>query len=137
MPTKKQRRRLEKGRRHEYETVWVDDEGNELEEPPEDVPARAPRNAAERKPGTQKRQSQSSSTRVPPEPSWQRSIRRSLLIGAVFLVVLSMMQGPLIGSMLAVFYTALFIPFTYYMDRFVYRRWERNQAAKATKKKKR
>src|SRR5438067_1310697 len=39
MPTRKQRRRAQKERRHEYETVWVDDEGNELEEPPEDAVA--------------------------------------------------------------------------------------------------
>ena len=37
MPTRKQRRRAVKERRHEYETVWVDGEGNELEEPPEDA----------------------------------------------------------------------------------------------------
>ena len=35
MPTRKQRRRALKERRHEYETVWVDSEGNELAEPPD------------------------------------------------------------------------------------------------------
>ena len=39
MPTRKQRRRAQKERRHEYETVWVDAEGNELEEPPEELAA--------------------------------------------------------------------------------------------------
>ena len=32
---------MQKERRHEYETVWVDGEGNELEEPPDDAPAPA------------------------------------------------------------------------------------------------
>ena len=40
MPTRKQKRKTQKERRHEYETVWIDEEGNELEEPPEDVAAK-------------------------------------------------------------------------------------------------
>ncbi len=36
MPTKKQKRRNQKARRHEYEYVYLDDEGNE-------VPGRADR----------------------------------------------------------------------------------------------
>ena len=43
MPSRKQRKRVQKGRRHEYETVWVDSEGNELDEPPDDLPARPAR----------------------------------------------------------------------------------------------
>ena len=51
MPTKKQRRRAQKERRHEYETVWVDEEGNELEEPPEElVEAAGKRDATKPKP---------------------------------------------------------------------------------------
>ena len=42
MPTRKQRRRAQKERRHEYETVWVDAEGNELDEPPEEELAATP-----------------------------------------------------------------------------------------------
>ena len=34
MPSRKQRRREQKAKRHEYEYVWVDAEGNELDEPP-------------------------------------------------------------------------------------------------------
>ena len=30
--------------------------------------------------------------------------------------------------LLAVLYTALFIPFTYYVDRFAYNRWQRKTA---------
>jgi len=43
MATRKQRKRSQKERRHEYETVWVDAEGNELEEPPDDLVEPAPR----------------------------------------------------------------------------------------------
>src|SRR4051812_49710693 len=42
------RSRALKERRHEYETVWVDSEGNELEEPPEEASA-APERSEDRK----------------------------------------------------------------------------------------
>ncbi len=43
MPSRKQKRREAKSKRHEYEFVYVDSEGNELEEPPEELvtPSRA------------------------------------------------------------------------------------------------
>ena len=37
MPTRKQRRRQAKEKRHEYEFVYVDDEGNELDDVPEEL----------------------------------------------------------------------------------------------------
>ena len=36
--------------------------------------------------------------------------------------------------LLAVLYTALFIPFTYYIDRFAFRRWERKTAGQSKKR---
>src|SRR5689334_19587272 len=83
MPSRKQRRRAQKERRHEYETVWVDAEGNELDEPPEDLAA-APekRDNGKPKPKAQQ-QSGGRAGRVPPPPSWERAARRSLILGAV------------------------------------------------------
>ena len=37
MPTKKQRRRNQKARRHEYEYVYLDDEGNEVPADPSEL----------------------------------------------------------------------------------------------------
>ena len=77
MPTRKQRRRAQKERRHEYETVWVDAEGNELDEPPEEelVATPAKGDAPRSKPkATQLRGGRQ--IRVPPTPSWQRDRRR-------------------------------------------------------------
>ena len=37
MPTRKQRRKRQKDRRHEYEFVYVDEEGQEVEVDPEEV----------------------------------------------------------------------------------------------------
>ena len=130
---------MEKERRHEYETVWVDDEGNELEEPPDDEPAPARDRRPNGKKSQQKRpqQRQTRATRPPTPPSWRRSIKRSLMLGALMVVVVYLFNSKAKGSAriassvgLAVLYTALFVPFTYYLDRFTYRRWERNQPTK-------
>jgi len=132
MPTRKQRRRAQKERRHEYETVWVDSEGQELEEPPEELANAAPEKRANGKPRA-KPQSQRGGRagRVPPPPSWQRAARRSLILGAVifalFYVLGSKNGNHNIAAALglAALYTLLFIPFTYTIDRFSHKRWER------------
>jgi hypothetical protein len=146
MPTRKQRRRAQKERRHEYETVWVDAEGNELEDPPDDLVAASEKRANGAKPKAKAPLPRGGrAVRVPPQPSWQRAGRRSLILGAVifalFYVLGSKNGGHNIGAALALaaVYTLLFIPFTYFVDRFSYNRWQRRaeqQDAKrqATKK---
>ena len=132
MPTRKQRKRSQKERRHEYETVWVDEEGNELEEPPDDVVEPAPREkrTGGKKP-QQKRAQQSRATRTPLAPSWRRAAKRSLILGAVIFVLFAILSSKggkhnyTSALLLAVLYTGLFVPFTYYVDRFTYRRWQR------------
>jgi len=42
MPTKKQRRRQQKSRRHEYEYVYVDDSGQEVPVDPAELRAEKP-----------------------------------------------------------------------------------------------
>jgi hypothetical protein len=129
MPSRKQRRRAQKERRHEYETVWVDGEGNELEEPPEDLAA-APQKRDNGKPKAQPQRG-GRAGRVPPPPSWERAARRSLILGAVifalFFVLGAKNGGHNIASALGLagLYTLLFIPFTYFLDRFAYNRFQR------------
>jgi hypothetical protein len=139
VPTKKQRKRLEKERRHEYETVWVDAEGNELDEPPEDTPAPARERRSDGKTTPQKRPQQRGArpTRQPAPPSWRRAVKRSVLLGVVVFAFMYIANGKTTGAARIVtaatvtaLYTAIFIPFTYYVDRFTYRRWERNQPKK-------
>ncbi len=136
MPTRKQRRRAQKERRHEYETVWVDAEGNELEEPPEEAAAPEKRERAAKSDGAKPRAKQLSSAaagrvRVPPPPSWRRAAKRSLIFGVVIFAVFSVLGSKngqhnyTAALALAVLYTLLFIPFTYYIDRFSYNRWQR------------
>ena len=131
MPTRKQRRRAQKERRHEYETVWVDAEGNELEEPPEELAATPEkRDGAKPKPkATQQRGGRQ--IRVPPSPSWQRAAKRSLIFGVlifVFFYLASSKNGQhnLASALLfGVTYMLLFIPILYMTDRFAYNRWQR------------
>jgi hypothetical protein len=134
MPTRKQRRRALKERRHEYETVWVDAEGNELDEPPEDFVETTPekRDGAKPKPKAKAApQRGGRAARVPLPPSWRRAAKRAVILGAVIFVLFYLL-GSRNGSnrfasalLITVVYTALFIPFTFYVDRFSYRRWQR------------
>ena len=139
MPTRKQRRRAVKERRHEYETVWVDGEGNELEEPPEELAAKfEKRDGANQKPKAKAEQQRGGRQgRVPPPPSWQRAAKRALIIGAVIFAFIYIVGakngGRSLGSalLLAAVYTLLFIPFQFVLDRFAYNRWQRRAEAQA------
>jgi hypothetical protein len=130
MPTRKQRRREAKAKRHEYEFVYVDAEGHELEAPPEDVETE-PKRREERRNGTRPQKQapqrqQRGTRRVPQPPSWQRSLRRAAILGAVVFVLFAFTSknGYASAAGLAVLYTVLFVPFTYALDRFAYRRWQ-------------
>ena len=138
MPSRKQRRREAKSKRHEYEFVYVDAEGNELDagEVPEDVT-----DAKERRNGSKKTAAapakrtppQRGGRRTPPEPSWNRAFKRGALLGVVVFVLFSFTaKGNVIAVVpLALLYTLLFVPFTYYIDRFAYRRYQARQGGAA------
>jgi hypothetical protein len=141
MPTRKQRRRVQKERRHEYETVWVDEEGNELEEPPEDSVA-TPQKRDGAKPRTRAPQQRGGRpVRIPQPPSWRRAAKRSLIIGAVIFVAFYLAGAKsggnrvLSATEITVIYTLLFIPFQFTIDRFAYNRWQRREQGTAPAKK--
>jgi hypothetical protein len=132
MPTRKQRRRHLKEKRHEYEFVYVDGEGNELEELPEGFEAEK----AEKKertpsrngkgPAARKQPPQRGARRTPPEPSWNRALKRGGLLGIVVFALFSFTAKGNWASVvpLALLYTVLFVPFTYVIDRFAYKRYQ-------------
>jgi hypothetical protein len=114
MATKKQRRRRAKEHRHDY--VWVDDEGNEVEAPDEEPEKRATR---------------AGGRRDPQEPSWQRSFRRGaifapIMFGTVFLLSPNLPLTTKVTQTLLI--VAIFIPFSYFLDRFFYRSAQRRSA---------
>jgi hypothetical protein len=137
MPSRKQRRREAKAKRHEYEFVYLDAEGNELDDVPEELEPK--REREERRNGSKpaaatKSQPQPRGRREPPVPSWNRAFKRGALLGLVVFVLFSLTaKGNYVGVIpLAVLYTALFIPFTFVIDRFAYRRWQARQGVQST-----
>ncbi len=131
MPTRKQRRRALKERRHEYETVWVDEEGNELEEPPDEAAAPADkRNGAKPKAKTNQQRG-GRAARVPQPPSWRRAIKRGGLFGVVIFFVFAVLGSKnghhnyAAAVLFGAIYTVIFVPFTFMLDRFAYNRWQR------------
>jgi hypothetical protein len=134
VPTRKQRRRRAKDFRHDMRVFEVDAEGNE-------VPLAELRTPEERKPKPAKQQQPRSKSgrplREPPQPSWQRAVRRGGAMGALMLVafIFILRSGPLpqrIG--IGVFYALAFIPLTYWIDRTAYRTYQRRLAKQAEKK---
>jgi hypothetical protein len=134
MPTRKQKRRDLKAKRHDYEFVYLDGEGNELDEVPEELeqPKKERTNGSKPKPAAGKRPQQATTRggrRQPPVPSWSRAFKRGGMLGAVVLVLFSFgSKGHIVSVIpLAILYTLLFVPFTFYVDRFAYKRWQARQ----------
>ena len=122
MATKKQQRRRQKERRHEYEEVWVDAEGNELA--PEEVEQVVPATAAK---ATTKKSApaRGRSGRIPSPPSWRRVGKRAAIFAPLMFVTVYIIGGAKLTLAGKLFQTAVlllfFIPFSYAMDSIQYR----------------
>jgi hypothetical protein len=132
MPTRKQRRRQQKLRRHEWEDVWVDEEGQEIEPPPEAAqPApQKTQTAARRQPTARGGRP----ARQVSAPSWQKVVKRGAIFAPIMFVVVYELQKKSDRSVAAALYqTALlfvfFVPFSYLMDRAMYRAYLRKTGA--------
>ena len=144
MPTKKQRRRQQKSRRHEYEYVYVDDEGNEVAVDPAELKPEKDKNGARQskaaKDNNRQPSSQTGRRRAIEPPSWRRSARRALVLGPLLVVAMMFFNRNL--SLVeqiapALFLIAFFIPFSYFTDSLAYRmykkRLDRRDTAKTAK----
>jgi hypothetical protein len=139
MATKKHRRRQEKLRRHEWEDVWVDESGQEVEPPPE-AAAEPTRKVEKAKPRAAVSRGGRPMRAVPP-PSWQRVARRGAMLAPLMFILVYYLQKsghrhllPAIGqtAVLLVF----FVPFSYLMDRSMYRAYLRRTGASPPQAKK-
>jgi hypothetical protein len=139
MPTRKQRRRQQKSRRHEYEYVYVDDEGNEVAVDPTELNTEKdgkrdarPRAAKDRKPADGKRSGR------PIEPaSWRRAARRALLFGPFLIVAMMLLNRDLPFARQiapAILMLAFFIPFSYFTDSLAYRMYRKRVDRRDTAK---
>jgi hypothetical protein len=133
MPTKKQRRKNQKARRHEYEYVYVDDEGNEVEVDPAELRAEKDdrRQTRPTKDTNRKAEPRTGSRRTIEPPSWRRSGRRALIFGPILVVAMMLFNQklPLAQQILpAIFLMAFFIPFSYFTDSLAYRMLQKRLA---------
>lgn len=136
MPTRKQRRRNQKARRHEYEYVYLDDEGNEVPVDPSEL--RTEKNGQrESKPRQGDASGKAAAGRGPggrrkiEPPSWRRSARRALIFGPLLVVALMLFnrnQSLPQQVLPAIFLIAFFIPFSYFTDSLAYRMLQKRLA---------
>lgn len=123
MATRKQRKRRQKGRRHEYEYVYVDDEGNEVEAADE-LRADKRTNGQAPPPATR------GGRKIEP-PSWQKVGKRALWIGPLMFLTLTVIAKELtLAQRLSqtLLMLGLFLPVSYLMDRTLYRSTTRRKS---------
>ena len=142
MATRKQRARRAKGKRHDYEVVYLDGEGNEVE-PDEPEPSKAASSkaaktsgratASSKRPAATPSKSKSRLFREPQPPSWPRAAKRGGLFAALMvglLVVTNRQQTPIGLVAVAIVFLGLVIPLGYYTDQFTYRGYQKRLAGK-------
>jgi hypothetical protein len=132
--TKKQRRRREKGQRHEYELVEIDSEGNEtvltaselkVAEPPGRVKAGSSKTTTGKAKGGR-------GWKAAQPPSWARVAKRGLIFAPLFLATVLLLGGGKItlagGIVQTVLLMAVFVPFSYFMDMLLWRSYQKRLA---------
>jgi hypothetical protein len=131
VPSRKQRRRRLKERRHDYEYVYVDDEGHEVEVP-EDAQQQAPTRAGGKAAsGSRAGATTRAGRRIEP-PSWSRVGKRALFIGPVMFLLINLL-GKNLSTAQRIYETvvllAIFLPFSYFMDSLMYRSYLKRTGA--------
>ena len=134
MATEKQRRRRAKEKRHEYDLVYLDEDGVEQpverEEGPRKPPGRLGKGVAAST--SQKAQPAGRSGRrgrTAQPPSWRRVLRRGAIFAPIFFATVMLLGGKNItfkGAFVqASLLIAVFVPFSYLMDRVVWRQQQK------------
>jgi len=133
MPSRKQRRRRAKERRHEYEYVYVDDEGHEVEvDPAELKQEQKPKSNGRADRGGSKRGAAARGVRAVEPPSWRRVRRRALIVGPLMFIFFNFLSKNLtLAARITqtIVMLALFLPFSYLMDRTLYRAYLKRTGA--------
>ena len=130
MPSRKQRRRRSKERRHDWEYVYVDDGGREVEAPEDEPAARA--NGQRKRQQSRSAPSQASGMRGVQPPSLRRVGRRALIFAPLMFLTVHFLSGELTmvqKVVNTVFLLAFFLPFSYGMDALMYRMSKRRAGA--------
>ena len=135
MANQKQRRRRAKEKRHQYDLVQIDEEGNETVLTATDVRSEAPEKT---KPASRGSKASAPSRRgAPKPPTWGRVLKRAAIFAPIFLATVLLLGGDRItfpGALLQTsFLLAIFVPFSYLMDRLVWRSHEKRLAKTSTR----
>jgi hypothetical protein len=129
MPSRKQQRRRQKLKRHEYEEVYVDEQGRVLDpEEAEELVAASPEKRAK----ATKAEPTRRGGRVIDPPSWRRTGRRGLLFFPLMLLTVFLLASDEVTTAGKVVQTialmAFFLPFSYFMDTMLWRSAQRRLA---------
>ena len=137
MATQKQRRRRAKEKRHEYDLVEIDGEGNETVLTARELKVEsASKPSGAKAPSKRRAGATASNARpargTPQPPSWRRVAKRSALFAPIFLATVLLVSGNKLsfaGAVVnAIFLLAFFVPVSYFMDRFVWRSYQKRQS---------
>jgi hypothetical protein len=136
MPSKKQQRRREKSRRHEFEEVYLDDDGNEITAEEYEAltgeTTSAVAGTTNGKRGSTPQPTRTRAGRAVPAPSWKRVAKRGLLFAPLMYLTMYFLDSkkggnPAEYALMTGYLLALFIPFSYVLDRMMYRRFARQR----------
>jgi hypothetical protein len=127
MATQKQRKRRAKEKRHDYELVYVDEEGVERPVEREESP-RKPVGRGSKAAGTKGQKTATAGKggragRTAQPPSWNKVLKRGAIFAPIFFATVMLLGG---GAFVqASLLLAVFIPFSYFMDRVVWRQQQK------------
>ena len=131
MANQKQRRRRAKEKRHQYDLVQIDEEGHETVLSASDVKAETPATRST-KPRGSRGTSGRSPRGTPQPPNWRKVLKRGAIFAPIFLAVVLLLGGDRMtfpGAVVqTLFLLAIFVPFSYFMDRLVWRSHEKRLA---------
>jgi hypothetical protein len=136
MATQKQRRKRAKEKRHAYDLVEIDAEGNETVRSASELKTETPSKPSA-KGGDARGQTSRSGRGAPQPPTWGRVLKRGAIFAPIFLATVMLLgrgRLTLTGAVVqTIFLLAIFVPFSYVMDRLVWRSHEKRlQKSKPT-----
>jgi hypothetical protein len=134
--TQKQRKRRAKEKRHDYDLVYIDEDGVEQPvdraEEPRKPTGRGTKATLSKSSGSKQPSRRSRSAKAAQPPSWSKVLKRGAIFAPIFLATVILLGGNKMTYKAAVVQTILligvFIPFSYFMDRVVWRQQQKRLA---------
>ncbi len=135
MATQKQRRRRAKEKRHTYDLVEIDAEGNETVLSATELKSESPQKSTAKNSEARGASKPKQARGVAQPPSWRRVLKRGAIFAPIFLATVLLLAGDRLSFAGAVvqtlFLLAVFVPFSYFMDRLVWRAHEKRRLKNA------